>query len=64
MSLGGEYQVDLEIAHAVREEVAYRLREKMECPECYSKLREVEGKYGLFLGCTDFPKCKFSISLE
>lgn len=29
------------------------------CPRCGSKLIERSGKYGLFFGCSNYPKCKF-----
>ena len=29
------------------------------CPRCGSKLVEREGKYGKFIGCSNFPKCRF-----
>ncbi|WP_456418897.1 DNA topoisomerase I [Methanocaldococcus infernus] len=34
------------------------------CPRCGSPLVVKEGKYGKFIGCTNFPKCKFTKSLE
>ena len=32
------------------------------CPKCGGKLVEREGKYGKFLGCSNFPKCRFVVS--
>lgn len=29
------------------------------CPECNLKLQEKEGRYGKFVACSGFPKCKF-----
>ncbi|EGC82600.1 NERD domain-containing protein [Anaerococcus prevotii] len=29
------------------------------CPKCGAKLVEREGKYGKFIGCSNFPKCRF-----
>lgn len=29
------------------------------CPRCGSKLVQREGKYGKFIGCSNFPKCRF-----
>jgi hypothetical protein len=29
------------------------------CPRCGGKLVEREGKYGVFMGCSNYPKCKF-----
>ncbi len=33
------------------------------CPECGSLLKERKGKYGMFLGCTGFPECKYTLDL-
>ena len=30
------------------------------CPDCGGKLEKREGKYGAFLGCTNFPKCRYT----
>lgn len=30
------------------------------CPECGGKLREKSGKYGSFMGCSNYPKCKYT----
>ena len=32
----------------------------MICPRCKGKLVERQGKYGLFLGCSNYPRCKFT----
>lgn len=32
----------------------------MKCPECGGRLRERNGRYGSFLGCTNYPGCKFT----
>lgn len=32
------------------------------CPKCGGKLVEREGKYGKFIGCFNFPKCRFVVS--
>ena len=32
----------------------------LECPDCSGKLVEKSGKYGKFLGCANYPKCKFT----
>ena len=29
------------------------------CPRCGGELVEREGKYGKFIGCSNFPKCRF-----
>ncbi len=30
------------------------------CPKCGGKLIMRDGKYGRFIGCTNFPKCKYT----
>ena len=30
------------------------------CPDCGSELIEKQGKYGLFIGCSDYPYCNYS----
>ncbi len=32
------------------------------CPKCGGKLVERKGKYGKFMGCSNFPKCRFVVS--
>lgn len=32
----------------------------MICPRCKGKLVERQGKYGRFLGCSNYPRCKFT----
>ncbi|MBT0787420.1 topoisomerase DNA-binding C4 zinc finger domain-containing protein [Enterococcus faecalis] len=34
--------------------------EKELCDECHSPLIERTGKYGVFLGCSNYPRCKFT----
>lgn len=34
------------------------------CPECQSPLQIKQGKYGKFIGCSSYPKCKFIEPLE
>ena len=33
------------------------------CPKCGNVLTEREGKFGKFLGCTNFPNCRYSQQL-
>lgn len=30
------------------------------CPKCGGKLRKRHGKYGDFLGCSNYPKCRYT----
>lgn len=34
--------------------------EDMECPWCGGDLRLIEGEYGDFLGCTNYPDCTYT----
>ncbi len=34
------------------------------CPKCGGDLIEKNGKYGNFLGCSNFPKCKFTKNIK
>ena len=34
-----------------------------DCPNCGSELVKRNGKHGNFIGCSNFPKCKFSASI-
>jgi len=34
------------------------------CPECGCELVRKEGRYGSFLGCGNYPKCKYTKSIE
>lgn len=39
---------------------AYFKKEEEKCPQCNGKLVERRGKYGRFLGCSNYPNCKFT----
>ncbi|WP_456341617.1 type I DNA topoisomerase [Thermovibrio sp.] len=34
------------------------------CPECGAPLLKVHGRYGTFIACSDYPKCKYKESLK
>ncbi|QYY41517.1 NERD domain-containing protein [Aneurinibacillus thermoaerophilus] len=34
------------------------------CPSCSSPLVERTGQYGVFLGCSGYPRCKFKVSVK
>lgn len=38
--------------------------ENMICPKCGGKLVERQGKYGKFIGCSNYPKCKYTIDIK
>ena len=35
-----------------------------ECPNCGGKLVMRKGKYGKFLGCSNYPNCKYTRNLK
>lgn len=39
---------------------AYFNKEEEKCPQCSGKLIERHGKYGRFIGCSNYPNCKFT----
>ena len=36
-------------------------KESYKCPRCGGYLLEKNGKYGKFIGCSNFPKCRFTL---
>jgi ssDNA-binding Zn-finger/Zn-ribbon topoisomerase 1 len=36
----------------------------MNCPKCGAMMRERVGRYGRFLGCSNYPRCNGSRDLE
>lgn len=36
------------------------LEDNLICPKCKNKLIERNGKYGSFIGCSNYPKCKYT----
>ena len=46
----------------VRHYVKYKedLKQKNICPRCYGQLIVKKGRYGDFLGCSNYPKCRYT----
>ena len=42
----------------------YEPKEVGECPQCGKKLLKRSGRFGEFVGCSGFPKCRFTCSVE
>lgn len=40
----------------------YSSKNNMICPDCGGKLIERKGKYGIFIGCSNYPKCHYKKS--
>ncbi|MBR1867030.1 MAG: NERD domain-containing protein [Clostridia bacterium] len=49
----------IENIHKIQSEIASGI-----CPRCGNQLRKINGKYGDFLGCTAYPKCKFKKKID
>lgn len=45
----------------IKKENEEKIKENI-CPKCGGNLIEREGKYGKFIGCSNFPKCRFVLS--
>ena len=39
-------------------------KQEMICPKCGEKLIERTGKYGKFIGCSNYPKCKYTTNIK
>lgn len=52
-SYGGIAQVEVDS----KEEIKMAIEETL-CPECNSKMISRKGQFGIFWGCSNFPKCK------
>ncbi len=46
--------------HKVDNAVDEHLIKKDVCPKCGGKLVKRHGKYGDFIGCSNFPKCRYT----
>lgn len=51
--------------YSIKQNIAERKLQvdNMICPHCKGKLIERQGKYGRFLGCSNYPRCKFTSQL-
>ncbi len=58
-----DYTRDLK-AGSGEDKPAQELVEGRSCPDCGSDLQIKRGKYGKFIGCTGYPKCRFIEPLE
>jgi restriction system protein len=59
-----EQQAVQEVAVAKQQEAAAAEPENLECPKCGYLLVKRNGKRGIFYGCSNFPKCRHTASLE
>lgn len=45
-----------------RSNLLRKLNVELRCPKCNGNLRTIKGKYGDFLGCSNYPNCKYTKS--
>lgn len=41
-----------------------KMEKEMICPRCGGQLIERTGKYGKFIGCSNYPRCKYTINIK
>ncbi|MEA4988099.1 MAG: competence protein CoiA family protein, partial [Anaerovorax sp.] len=46
------------------EKQKYEAMAEGRCPNCGSKLKEREGKFGKFWGCSNYPYCRFTLNVD
>lgn len=57
----GKASINDKIQHI--EDIKTRIHSRtLTCPRCGGSMIERSGKYGVFYGCSGFPKCKFTIN--
>lgn len=59
-----DYTKNLEGSDGEGAESTPEIVEGRQCPECDSALQIRTGRYGKFIGCTSYPKCRFIEPLE
>jgi len=61
-----DFAKDLKVAEKkiTRDEFTIVGKSRYKCPECGNRMVKKLGRYGLFLSCPDFPKCKGMRSIE
>ena len=51
-----------EIVDYIKKQVVYKEQEeKIRCPKCGGKLVRRKSRYGYFIGCSNYPRCKYII---
>lgn len=53
-------KVHIETIHRKVSEINFRIDSDI-CPKCGGRLVMRNGKYGRFKGCSNFPKCRFTV---
>ena len=45
-----------------KDNIIDRMGEK--CPKCGGNLKKKKGKYGYFIGCSNYPNCKYTSDIK
>lgn len=76
VSYGGEKELNLGICYncrkhgndtveiPIKHERTDRKKQDMICPNCGGKLVEKRGRFGSFMGCTNYPKCNYTTKIR
>ncbi|MFH1387104.1 MAG: type I DNA topoisomerase [bacterium] len=59
----GPFKKALETAEVKMEKVKKEIMTEEICPDCGSKIMIRQGRYGDFMACSNYPKCKFTKNL-
>ena len=64
-----EASSDLRVGHVKRINEAQNIRKNNKevqriCPKCGGKIVYKRGKYGKFLGCTNYPNCRYTKKMK
>lgn len=51
------------VINKINTDISNKKIEKHICPKCGGTLVEKDGKYGTFIGCSNYPNCKFTKKL-
>lgn len=48
----------------IKTNISQNLNNKYVCPKCGGRLNIKHGRYGAFIGCTNYPRCKYTKNLK
>lgn len=54
-------QIKEHVFYAKNVSALNKVKFKNKCPKCGGELVEREGKYGKFLGCSNYPRCRYAV---
>lgn len=54
------YRIKISVKNKINKKIVEIKTNGGVCPECGGKLIMRDGKYGKFIGCSNFPKCRYT----